>query len=264
MRDALVDESLRTSFAKGQSRPTAPGQLLLLRCALGGVSEQVVREPERRQPRSGQRDRDARRVDRDPAPPPLLRDDRGGAAAARRIEDEVTRDRWSSGGTAGRPWCSSGRRRPSDRRSSAAAGVVPEVGERERREVVDVAHVTERVRRSRSTRPALRRDAPCPPRWSSTRALPGRERLARRTRPGRRVVSPFAAGSGCQIVEREQARTLGQRPRSARSSAVMPRARSVRQLDPAYLPPPCAADAPSRRTAAGTSLASRSFAYQTM
>ena len=55
----------------------------------GGVGEQVVGEAGGHEPRAGQRQRDAGRVDGDPPPAPLLRDVGRRAAAARRVEDEV-------------------------------------------------------------------------------------------------------------------------------------------------------------------------------
>src|SRR5690606_5644394 len=58
---------------------------------VGGVVilDGVVRERRGHEPLTGERERDAGRVDRDPAPAPLLRDERGRAAPARRVEDEV-------------------------------------------------------------------------------------------------------------------------------------------------------------------------------
>ena len=65
------------------------GDFGFLELALAGIGQQVIRIARAHDAGAGQRQRDARGVDRDPAAAPLLGDVGGGAGAAGRIEHEV-------------------------------------------------------------------------------------------------------------------------------------------------------------------------------
>ena len=89
VRDALVDEALRTSCEWAEAAGGTPGQLGLPLRAFGRVGEQVVREACAHEASAGEGERHAARVDRDPAPAPLLGHIGRRAAPARRVEDQV-------------------------------------------------------------------------------------------------------------------------------------------------------------------------------
>ena len=149
-----------------------PAELGLLRAALGGVGEEVVREARAHQPRAGEGQGDATGVDGDPAPAPLLGDVGGRAAAAGRVEDEVAGvgghqdaalDDFRVGlddvdlvDRRSRPYCVSSQRFVSGRR-----------------EVVEIANVARRMSRRRSAVRAIR-VAPCPPGSSSNSPFAGK------------------------------------------------------------------------------------------
>ena len=65
------------------------GDFLLLAPALRAVGEEIIGIARAHQARAGERERDARRVDGDPAPAPLLGDIGGRAGATGRVEHEV-------------------------------------------------------------------------------------------------------------------------------------------------------------------------------
>ena len=86
---ALVDEPLTDVAVRRPRRRRGACDLGFLELTIARVREQVVGIARAHDTGAGQRERDARGVDGDPAATPLLGDGGGGAGAAGRIEDEV-------------------------------------------------------------------------------------------------------------------------------------------------------------------------------
>lgn len=91
VRHALVDEALAQAAMRGRGRGDLSRHLGLLALAFGAVSQQIPGIARAHDPRAGERQRDARGVHGDPAPPPLLGDIGGGARPTGGIEHEVAR-----------------------------------------------------------------------------------------------------------------------------------------------------------------------------
>ena len=89
VRDALVDEALANVARVGRGRRRDAGQLGLALRALRRVRERVVREARAHEASARERERDATRVDGDPASTPLLGHDGRRPAAAGGVEDQV-------------------------------------------------------------------------------------------------------------------------------------------------------------------------------
>ena len=91
VRHALVDEAVADIAVRRLVGERASADFGFLAKTFRRVGEQVVRIPRAHDARARERERHARRVDRDPATTPLLGDVRGRAGTAGRIEHEVAR-----------------------------------------------------------------------------------------------------------------------------------------------------------------------------
>ncbi len=89
VRHALVDEAVADVAVHRLRTRRGAGDFGFLELAVAGIGEQVERIARAHDAGAGQRQRDARGVDRDPAAAPLLGDGGGGAGAAGWVEHEV-------------------------------------------------------------------------------------------------------------------------------------------------------------------------------
>ena len=89
VRHALVDEAVADVAVHGLRTRRGAGDFGFLELAFAGVGQQVVGIARTHDAGTGQSQRHARGVDRDPAAAPLLGDSGGGAGAAGRVEHEV-------------------------------------------------------------------------------------------------------------------------------------------------------------------------------
>ncbi|MBS1225690.1 MAG: hypothetical protein H6R24_2368 [Proteobacteria bacterium] len=87
--DALVDEAMADVAVGGMRTGDAAGDFGFLELAFAGVGQQVERIARAHDAGAGQRQRDARGVDGDPAPAPLFGDVGGGTGTAGGIEDQI-------------------------------------------------------------------------------------------------------------------------------------------------------------------------------
>ena len=89
MRHALIDEAVANVPVHGLRTRRGAGDFGFLELAVAGIGQQVKWIARAHDTRTGQRQRHARGVNRDPAAAPLLGDVGGGAGTAGRIEHEV-------------------------------------------------------------------------------------------------------------------------------------------------------------------------------
>jgi hypothetical protein len=89
VRHALIDEAVAEVALHRLRARRAAGDFGFLELAFAGIGEQVERIAGAHDAGAGQRECNARGVDRDPAAAPLLGDGGGGAGTAGRVEYEV-------------------------------------------------------------------------------------------------------------------------------------------------------------------------------
>ena len=89
MRHALIDEAVADVAVHRLRTRRGAGDFGFLELAFAGIGQQVKRIARAHDAGTGQRQRHARGVDRDPAAAPLLGDGGGGAGTAGRVEHEV-------------------------------------------------------------------------------------------------------------------------------------------------------------------------------
>ena len=154
VRHALVDEAAAdvVAVAGGDRRRDAAHLGFLLGARLR-VGEQVVRVLGGHQARSGESERDAAGIDRDPAPPPLLGDVRCRAGATGRVEHQIARVSGHQNATLDYPRCGL-----DDVglwvRESAGHRICPDVRDRADGKVVQVTNIAQAYLPSARTRPA--------------------------------------------------------------------------------------------------------------
>ena len=89
VRHALIDEAVADVPLHGLSTRRGAGDFGFLLLALAGIGQQVKGITRAHDAGTGQRQRHARGINRDPATAPLLGDGGGGAGTAGRVEHEV-------------------------------------------------------------------------------------------------------------------------------------------------------------------------------
>ena len=141
VRRALVDEALADVVVRRRVGLDFARDLLLLARGPPAVGEQIIGIARAHQPRAGERQRDARGVDGDPAPAPLLGDDRRSCPSRRSDRARGRRDRWPSGCSVRRSLGWFGRHRPFVGREARYIVSRPNVAQRVYRKVVqDTGH----------------------------------------------------------------------------------------------------------------------------
>jgi len=90
VRHALIDEAVADVAVDGLATRSGAGDFGFLLLTFARIGKQVKRIPRSHDAGTGQRQRHAGGVDRDPATAPLLGDGGGGAGTAGRVENEVS------------------------------------------------------------------------------------------------------------------------------------------------------------------------------
>ena len=147
VRHALIDEAVADVPLHGLRTRRGAGDFGFLELAFAGIGQQVKGITRAHDAGTGQRQRHARGVNRDPAAAPLLGDGGGGAGTAGRVEHEVA-------GVGGHQEAAFNDLRVSLNhihfvfRKRTSAGVSPDIGERDDREIFEKPHVLDRALRS--------------------------------------------------------------------------------------------------------------------